>query len=163
MIWQLPFSRFSIITAAAEILMWLGVNDRIAAILAIVVQYVLFYQLVRAIEKVGGLNNAALREEEMFRVGSENWNWLQRLKANFLFGAIHLMNLFVPLAAVIGLSTGGWWFMWVYRKTYAKSGSRVQALQQSAAVHSAHNELAFKVLLPLVLVFVIVYALVTIF
>ena len=96
-----------------------------------------------------------MMEEKRYRAGAEKWNWRQRLASNLVFGAAHIFNLYVPIGAVIALGSGGWWFMRTYRKTYNANQSRVTALEQSCAVHHAHNRLVIFVFLPIVIIVVV--------
>jgi hypothetical protein len=158
MFWAIPAFRYSAISASGVLVREITGNELISAIFVIVFTYAMIGKLLKSISiKKGALKNAALREELTFRAGSEDWKWRQRLTSNVLFGAVHLLNLYVPLAAVFSLSTGGWWFMSVYRNSYKKTHSRIVAIQESAAVHAAHNTLVIFVLLPVCLTVYSIY------
>lgn len=97
----------------------------------------------------GGIGNAAMREEKQYRAGAEEWTHWQRVRVTLAFGLAHAWNLIVPLGVALALALGGGYFMVVYLRAFRDTGSRVHALQQSAAVHEAYNHLLLRVGLPL--------------
>jgi hypothetical protein len=117
---------------------------------------VLNIMVMKVILTKRSLGSMALYEEEDFRAGAEDWSIWQRVRSNALFGIVHIFNLFVPIAAVIGLGSAGWWFMAVYLRAYRNTGSRVSALEESGAVHAAHNRLALYSLPVVIILNVIV-------
>lgn len=158
--WKLPILRYSAITASAELVLVLSGRKYISTIYTIIATDIMLFLLWRTLSKYRDpLRMAAMREEKMFRAGAENWNMRQRMMSNLVFGGVHLINLYVPLVGVISLATGGWWFMWCYRRAYRESSSRIYALEQSSAFHAAHNKLVLTVLIPLAILGWITYLL----
>lgn len=96
----------------------------------------------------GLLNQAALYEEQVWRENSHRWNLGQRLISCFTFGAIHMINLFYPLATIIPLSIGGGVFMFIYLRAYRRyrSEGRVHARRdatfRAAIAHRLYNRCA---------------------
>lgn len=88
------------------------------------------------------LNDMAVIEEQWFREGSENWSWWQRLRSCFGFGAVHLRNLFYPVAAVLSLSVCGALFMYTYLHVYKRTNDRQEAVLAAALVHRVYNRIA---------------------
>lgn len=84
----------------------------------------------------------ALREEQEFREGCEEWSWPERVRACAIFGAAHLSNLWYPLASVAALSIGGGIFMWRYLSEYRRSLDREKAAKRAAALHAIYNGIA---------------------
>ena len=96
----------------------------------------------------------ALKEEQEFREGCEDWSSGERVKACAIFGAAHLNNLWYPLASVIALSVGGGIFMWWYLSEYRRSHDREMATNHAAGLHAIYNGIvvsviAFSILLAL--------------
>ena len=155
--WIIPVLRYSAISATGALVGVVTGSALIGTIFTLVFVYVMLFLMMKSLTaKKGALKKAALREELMFRAGAEDWSWRQRLTSNSIFGAVHLLNLYVPLAAVLTLAMGGWWFMSVYRSSYKKTRSRVTAVQESAAVHAAHNTLVFWAMLPGYVLYVLI-------
>jgi hypothetical protein len=150
-----PATEHSVVSLAAKAVAGLADNPRLARSIE-TFAFVMFVGLL--FTKIGrvGLADAAMREEIEFRAGAEHWTTRQRLTSSLLFGVVHLLNLVVPLSAVLGLSTGGFVFMRVYLREHRRSGSRTSALQQSAAVHCAHNRLVLRVVIPAIVLLVVV-------
>ena len=88
----------------------------------------------------------ALLEEVVFRYGSEKWTWAQRIKVSVLFGAMHFLNIIVPLSVAVGLIAIGGVFMAVYLLTYRKTHSRDKAVFVSTQFHAVYNVYAFALL-----------------
>jgi hypothetical protein len=155
--WQVPLLRNSVITMLGNLVGFITDSPSVAAWFILVANMVMVVLIIRKLTSSrGAIPDAALLEEKMFRAGSEGWNWHQRLRSNAIFGAGHLFNLIVFLAIVPGLAAGGWWFMYIYRRTYQKTNSRNAALQEAGAVHAAHNRLVLYSL-PLVFVGLIIF------
>lgn len=85
---------------------------------------------------------AALLEEQVFRSGSEQWTWRQRVYASLMFGVIHITNIWYNFAAGIALSLTGFGFMLVYQWYYQRTKSQVAATAASATVHATYNLIA---------------------
>lgn len=99
-----------------------------------------------SIHTYGLLNKAAISEEQAFREGSESWTLGQRINSCLAFGAIHMVNLFYPLATILPLAIGGGMFMWVYLRTYRSTRSRRAAVLEASLWHRVYNKLALTVL-----------------
>jgi preprotein translocase subunit SecG len=80
----------------------------------------------------------ALREEEVFRAGSETRTTRQRLWWAVKFGLAHAL-VGIPIGAALGLSIGGIYFTWVYLRAWRTTGSRERAVLESARAHVAYN------------------------
>lgn len=97
----------------------------------------------------------ALREELVFRAGSENWSIRQRLQASVMFGAIHITNIWYSFAAGIALSLTGFGFMLVYLWTHRRYRNQLIATSYAATVHALYNIVALATIALLLLVLVI--------
>jgi len=95
-----------------------------------------------------GVNHYAMKEERAYRAGAESWSWPRRAWVTLRFGLAHIWNLIIPLGVALALALGGAWFLAAYLRAHRASGSRVTALQHSAAVHAAYNTLLLVVILP---------------
>ena len=80
----------------------------------------------------------AAREEEMFRLGAENWSTGRRIRRGLEFGLIHLI-MGIPIAVALALSVGGWYFTWAYLRGYRRTGSQWEAMMESTRSHLAYN------------------------
>jgi hypothetical protein len=80
----------------------------------------------------------AAREEEMFRLGAENWSTGHRIRRGLEFGLIHLI-MGIPIAVALALSVGGWYFTWAYLRGYRRTGSQWEAMMESTRSHLAYN------------------------
>jgi hypothetical protein len=151
----LPIMKYSVVsafTAGAEALglySWVGL---------VAFWIVLFYMLTRnrptstvsSISKhtYGFFNKAAVYEEQAFREGSESWNMQQRVRSCLAFGAIHMVNLFYPLATILPLAVAGGFFMFIYLRTYRKVSPQHSIVFRRAAVlesslwHRVYNRMA---------------------
>jgi polyferredoxin len=79
-------------------------------------------------------------EERMFRFGAERWSTRHRVLKVVQFGLIHAI-IGVPIGAAIALSVGGAYFMRVYLRSFAVTGSARKATLESARAHTAYNAL----------------------
>jgi hypothetical protein len=150
--WQVPILRYSPVMVAGKLVEAITHNASVGAIFTMIAGNTLALLLLMKVSKnPEAVPQYAMFEERLFRAGAEYWTMRERLRSNLLFGTMHLFNLFLPLATVMGLCASGWWFMKAYLKAFAQSGSRKVAIQQSAAVHTAHNRLALF-LLPLLII-----------
>ncbi len=86
-----------------------------------------------------GLATAALREEQMFREGAENWTAWERVKSCVIFALVHLWNLYVPIALLVPLAVGGVGLMRTYLRALRRGDSRAAATLEAAAEHYAYN------------------------
>jgi hypothetical protein len=80
----------------------------------------------------------AFAEERMFRRGAEQWSTRRRALKVLQFGLIHAV-VGVPIAAAIALSVGGAYFMRVYLRSFAATGSVAEATLESTRAHTAYN------------------------
>jgi hypothetical protein len=80
----------------------------------------------------------AAREEEMFRLGAENWSTGRRIRRGLEFGLVHLI-MGIPIAVALALSVGGWYFTWAYLRGYRRTGSQWEAMMESTRSHLAYN------------------------
>lgn len=78
-----------------------------------------------------------LREEELFRAGSEDRSFWSRLAWGVRFGAVHAL-IGIPIGVALALSIGGWYFTAMYLRGYRRGG-RLGGLQESARAHLAYN------------------------
>lgn len=88
------------------------------------------------------LRRFALREEQIFREGVEDWSILNRIRICLVFGAVHFLNLVYPVAVLIPLCGGAACFMGVYLWIFRRTGDRRQALIGAGAFHYTYNRLA---------------------
>lgn len=84
----------------------------------------------------------AAREEMAYRWGSENQSWPQRLGRQARFGAVHLLNLIVPIALAVALAGAGLYLLAVYLRTYRLTGDNYTAVVASTRAHVAYNRVA---------------------
>jgi hypothetical protein len=79
-------------------------------------------------------------EERMFRSGAERWTTSQRVIKVLQFGLIHAV-IGIPIGVALALSVGGVYFMSVYLRSYALTGSSTEATLESTRAHTAYNAL----------------------
>lgn len=94
----------------------------------------------------------AMREEQAFREGCEDWSGCERARACALFGAAHLNNLWYPMASVVALALGGGIFMGWYLLEHGRSRDREKAVNKATALHAVYNALAVCLIASTVLV-----------
>jgi hypothetical protein len=80
----------------------------------------------------------AMAEERMFRAGAEHWSWGRRALKTLSFGLIHAV-IGIPIGAALALAIGGAYFMAVYLRRFAATGSSTDAVYESSAAHTAYN------------------------
>jgi len=80
----------------------------------------------------------AEREEEVFRVGAEDWSVARRAGKGLQFGLAHLV-MGIPLGVGLALSLGGWYFTWAYLRGHRRGGGREAGLLESTRSHLAYN------------------------
>ena len=121
-----PWLKYSVITGYFEIGKRLGLSETVV-ICSFVVLLVLFMKRgkrrsgrTETPHTYGLFNKAALYEEQVWREGSHRWGFTQRLISCFTFGAIHMVNLFYPLATILPLTIAGGIFMYIYLKAYRR-------------------------------------------
>jgi hypothetical protein len=79
-------------------------------------------------------------EERMFRSGAQRWTTRQRVVKVLQFGLIHAL-IGIPIGVALALSVGGAYFMSVYLRSYALTGSAREATLESTRAHTAYNAL----------------------
>ena len=89
---------------------------------------------------VAALPLFANAEERMFRTGAQRWSARQRVVKVLQFGLIHAV-VGIPIGVALALSVGGAYFMSVYLRSYALTGSANEATMESTRAHTAYNAL----------------------
>jgi hypothetical protein len=89
---------------------------------------------------VAALPLFANAEERMFRSGAQRWTTRQRVVKVVQFGLIHAL-IGIPIGVALALSVGGAYFMSVYLRSYALTGSANEATLESTRAHTAYNAL----------------------
>ena len=79
-------------------------------------------------------------EERMFRMGAQGWSTRQRVVKVLQFGLIHAI-IGIPIGVALALSVGGAYFMAVYLRSFALTGSTTEATLESTRAHTAYNAL----------------------
>lgn len=79
-------------------------------------------------------------EERMFRSGAQRLSTRRRVLKVVQFGLIHAL-IGIPIGVALALSVGGWYFMSVYLRSYALTGSAGEATLESTRAHTAYNAL----------------------
>jgi hypothetical protein len=77
-------------------------------------------------------------EERMFRMGAQFWSTRQRVMKVLQFGLIHAV-IGIPIGVALALSVGGAYFMAVYLRSFARTGSANEATLESTRAHTAYN------------------------
>jgi hypothetical protein len=146
----LPWMKYSVLSGAGA----LGEATTWYVPVIIVMAYVLLSRSLTPaginrtlpVRTYGFFNKAAQDEEHTFREGAENWNLRQRVTSCLIFGAVHQVNLFYPLATILPLALGGGLFMAVYLRTYKGSGqNRRAAVLEATVTHRVYNRIALTV------------------
>ena len=89
---------------------------------------------------VAALPLFANAEERMFRTGAQRWSTRRRVVKVLQFGLIHAL-IGIPIGVALALSVGGAYFMSVYLRSYALTGSAKEATLESTRAHTAYNAL----------------------
>lgn len=113
--------------------------------------------------KPSGFLRAAMLEEQWFRSGCESWSWPRRVYSCAYFGAIHLLNYVVPVAAAVALMLGGAVMMGVYLRAYHTTGSTVSATLTSSRFHRDYNETVLFIVLPIAVVGMTIFSIARVF
>ena len=79
----------------------------------------------------------ALREEQMFRQGAENWSWARRVVMALAFGLMHAI-VGIPIGFALALSIGGAYFQLVYLRRFRQSVSQRRRCSSTRA-HTTYN------------------------
>lgn len=77
-------------------------------------------------------------EERMFRMGAQRWSTRRRVVKVVQFGLIHAL-IGIPIGVALALSVGGAYFMAVYLRSFALTGSTTEATLESTRAHTAYN------------------------
>lgn len=88
----------------------------------------------------------ALWEEMVFRAGSEKWTWAERIRASFLFGIVHIVNIWYSMGAGLALGLTGFGFMLIYQWNYRKTQNQIFATAVTGAVHAMYNIAAISLI-----------------
>jgi hypothetical protein len=93
----------------------------------------------------------AFREEELFRLGAEDWSGWQRALKSVQFGLVHAV-IGIPIGVALALSLGGAYFQWAYLRGYrASGGDQRAAVLESTRAHTAYNGVLVGVILVAIL------------
>jgi hypothetical protein len=110
-----------------------GVTDRTAGTpFEIVVPVVFLVFLVPALPLL------VEREEELFRLGAEEWTVPKRIGKTVLFGLVHAL-IGIPIGVALALSIGGAHFLLGYLRAFRRTARRREALLESTRLHLAYN------------------------
>jgi len=148
----LPWTRNSVVSVVGKSVGAFGLIQTIIGLITLEVLVHLLYHDKPHVKSTmsprtyGFFNKAAVYEEQAFREGSERWNTRQRIISCFAFGALHMVNLWYPLATILPLSLGGGLFMWVYLRTYRRVPFRRSAVLESSITHRVYNKLVLLAL-----------------
>jgi hypothetical protein len=130
-----------------------GVTDRTAGTpLELIIPIVFVVLLIPALPLL------VRREEELFRLGAEEWSTAKRIGKAVLFGLVHAL-VGIPVGVALALSIGGAYFTLAYLRMWRRTGSRREALFESARCHLAYN----AVIVALVVVLLVGSVAVTVF
>jgi hypothetical protein len=155
-IYFVPWMKYSVISGYLAGMDALGVSTSIAyGLLGGFIARRLFFRKSKTHRTTTGytygfFSDAALWEEQVWREGAHRWTASQRIISCVSFGAIHMANLFYPLATILPLSIGGAVFMWIYLREYRKlrAAGRVHARRgatlKSAVAHRLYNRVALS-------------------
>lgn len=138
---MLPILRISPVSVSAQAIGGDGSGTTFMRILsALICTGVLLFFCVLGPRKVYAfLFSAALSEEIAFRFGAEEWSAKQRIRSCAQFGLAHLMNLIVPIIALITITLVGGGCMWVYLREVKRTGDRRKALVSATHFHATYN------------------------
>jgi hypothetical protein len=78
-----------------------------------------------------------MREEQIFRAGSEDRTPAQRVGRGVVFGMAHAL-VGIPIGVALALSIGGWYFTLMYLRGW-RAGGPDAALLESGRAHLAYN------------------------
>lgn len=89
---------------------------------------------------------SALREEQWFRSGSEEWTFVQRLISCAIFGLVHINNLVFHLAVIVAIAFTSGVLMFAYIEEYRASRNTYRATLASAKFHARYNVYALRLI-----------------
>lgn len=92
----------------------------------------------------------AEREEELFRLGAEQWTPAHRVGKALQFGLVHAI-IGIPIGAALALSIGGGYFQLVYLRAWRRTHDRREATLESTRAHTAYNACIIGLVIVLVL------------
>jgi len=92
----------------------------------------------------------AFREEELFRLGAEEWSLGRRAAKAVQFGLVHAI-IGIPIGVALALGIGGAYFQLAYLRGLRASGSRQGGLLESTRAHTAYNAVVVVVVLAVIL------------
>ncbi|MGI8794409.1 MAG: hypothetical protein ACR2H3_14760 [Acidimicrobiales bacterium] len=78
------------------------------------------------------------REEELFRLGAEEWTGFKRVWRSIWFGLVHAA-VGIPVGVALALSIGGGWFTFAYLRGVRVGGTPRAGVLESARAHLAYN------------------------
>jgi hypothetical protein len=141
----LAISPMDAIFSASEHLLGEGTVGRVVGWLVLIVLFV----ALSSFESGGNhsqrgkfLDRYALAEEEMFRMGSENWTTRQRVTSCFIFGLVHIPNIIFPAITIFMLMLVGGAFMWEYHRIYKRTSDYRIATLAATKLHATFNRWA---------------------
>ena len=102
---------------------------------------------IGATELANQLPRFAMREELIFRAGSEKWTVFERLRACLSFGLVHLTMIIVPLSAAVAIAVFGGILTCVYLIVHARTKSWTIAVRHAAIIHTVYNAIVLFLLL----------------
>lgn len=151
-----PWTRYSVLSAYFELSEVAGVSHWVA-IGVLVAVITLWWRRSKgdrteSPHTYGLFNKAALWEEQVWRENAHKWNFGQRFVSCITFGAIHMVNLFYPLATILPLAVAGGVFMFIYLRAYNKyrAEGRVHARRdatlRAALAHRLYNRCALALI-----------------
>jgi hypothetical protein len=85
-------------------------------------------------------------EERLFRTGAERWSTAKRASKVVQFGLVHAL-IGIPIGAAMALSVGGAYFMRVYLRRFAVTGSAADATLESATAHTVYNGIIIAIVI----------------
>jgi hypothetical protein len=89
----------------------------------------------------------AFREEELFRLGAEDWSGRRRVLRAVQFGLVHAV-IGIPIGVGLALGVGGGYFQWAYLRGFrASGGDQRAAVLESTRAHTAYNGVLVAVIL----------------
>lgn len=143
----LPFMAYNVVTGFLAAMAAVGLSTWIGLLLFMLLTILVQRRADRHEQTVaphtyGFFNKAAVYEEQAFREGSERWSFFEGLRSCLAFGAIHMVNLIYPLAAILPLALGGALFMAVYLRTYRRTRWRRGAVLEASVWHRVYNKVA---------------------
>lgn len=156
-----PWTHYSVLSAYFELMDKVAGVSRWVAIAILAAVITLWWKRSKSDRTesphtYGLFNKAALWEEQVWRENSHKWNFGQRLVSCLTFGAIHMVNLFYPLATILPLAVAGGVFMFIYLRAYKKylAEGRVHARRdatlRAALAHRLYNRCALVLIVVVV-------------